>query len=356
MNELAQVSLSSSSLRGLDLVSSSKALPKGELSRFNPRQVPLPSANSGLTGDISTKAQQTRDEATLADTEAKKLGVDIAKSGFFAKLGSLALTGVALGVSIAATVLTGGAGLPLLIASGVAFTLAVADAGCAFADWRSKAGGGEGLAMGGDAVANGVNALLGKMGVADDKAQWWGKAVSITSRVALTVGTLWSAIITPASLPGSIAGTVSMVNMARKSAGPVVTGIADLAKEAPTNKAAKLKSESQEKILSAKGLEANEHQFQVQQGRQEISELGSRLKESEANIKAALFDAEMRTKQSEQRQRNNNDLRSQLDNKDNKITDMEAQLMQLTEHFSRSKSELSDVMQQLKALQQILLY
>lgn len=87
MNELSQVSLSSPSLRGLDLVSSSKALPKGELFRFNPDQVPLPSANSGLTGDISTKVQQTRDEATLADTEAKKLGVDIAKSGFFCEIG-----------------------------------------------------------------------------------------------------------------------------------------------------------------------------------------------------------------------------------------------------------------------------
>lgn len=206
--------------------------------------------------------------------------------------------------------------------------------------------------MGGDAIANGVNALLGKMGVADDKAQWWGKAVSITSRVALTVGTLWSAIITPASLPGSIAGTVSMVNIARKSAGPVVTGIADLAKEAPTNKAAKLKSESQEKLLSARGLEANEHQFKAQQGRQEISDLGSRLKKSEANTKDAMFDAEMRTKQSEQRQRSNDDLRSQLVNKDSKIASMEEQLAQLNEHFSHSKDELSGVMQQLKVLQQ----
>ncbi|NRD74522.1 hypothetical protein HQQ94_15005 [Shewanella sp. VB17] len=350
---MSQVSLSPR-LAHLDLASSTQAVSKRDIASFTPEQVPLQKANTSLVSDICSKAQQTRDEAIKASDEAKKIGVDIAKSGFFAKLGSLALSGTALGVSIAATVLTGGAGLPLLIASGVAFTLAVADAGCAFADWRGKAGRGDGLAMGSDAIANGVNVLLGKMGVADDKAQWWAKAASITSRVALTIGTIWSAVIAPVSLPHNIAGTVNIVNMARKSVGPIADGLAHVSQIGPNQKKSQLTRESQHKNLSAKGLEAKGEQLKGLQGEKVMSELKRRLQQSDAKIKTALFDAEIREKQSELHQNKAKVLRGELAQKESQITNMERQLKQFNRFVSESKLELTDVTQQLKALQQVL--
>lgn len=112
MNELTHVSLSSPTLSGLDLVSSARALLKTQLGSFDPKQVPLSSEVDAKVTDIQSKAQLTRNEAKEAADEAKKVGVDLAKSGFFSKLASVAFAGIALGVSIAATILTGGQGFP----------------------------------------------------------------------------------------------------------------------------------------------------------------------------------------------------------------------------------------------------
>lgn len=359
MNELTHVPLSSPTLSSLDLVSSARALLKTQLGSFDPKQVPLISEVDGKVTDIQSKAQLTRDEAKVAADEAKKVGVDLAKSGFFSKLASVAFAGIALGVSIAATILTGGAGVPLLIASGVAFTLAVADAGCAFADWRSKAAGGEGLAMGSDSIANALNILLSKMGVNDDRAQWWGKAVSISSRVALAVGTLWSAVVSPPSLPAHIAGTVNMVNMARRSAEPVVEGVIGLVNHTSTKVLDKLKGTSQNKsfeaeVSSVKAYQLRQLQASVltQQGNMKLSEVQLALKESQANEKTAQFDAEIRMKQSERFRGTNQTLQQQLAEKEGLLLQSQNQFEQLQSRFDKSNVQLSGVMQQLQMLQQ----
>ncbi|MBW3517303.1 hypothetical protein KO537_21675 [Shewanella sp. NKUCC01_JLK] len=359
MNELTHVPLSSPTLSSLDLVSSARALLKTQLGSFDPKQVPLSSEVDGKVTDIQSKAQLTRDEAKVAADEAKKVGVDLAKSGFFSKLASVAFAGIALGVSIAATILTGGAGVPLLIASGVAFTLAVADAGCAFADWRSKAAGGEGLAMGSDSIANALNILLSKMGVNDDRAQWWGKAVSISSRVALAVGTLWSAVVSPPSLPAHIAGTVNMVNMARRSAEPVVEGVIGLVNHTSTKVLDKLKGTSQNKsfeaeVSSVKAYLLRQLQASVltQQGNMKLSEVQLALKESQANEKTAQFDAEIRMKQSERFRGTNQTLQQQLAEKEGLLLQSQNQFEQLQSRFDKSNVQLSGVMQQLQMLQQ----
>lgn len=82
MNELTHVSLSSPTLSGLDLVSSARALLKTQLGSFDPKQVPLSSEVDAKVTDIQSKAQLTRNEAKEAADEAKKVGVDLAKSGF----------------------------------------------------------------------------------------------------------------------------------------------------------------------------------------------------------------------------------------------------------------------------------
>ncbi|NLQ24635.1 hypothetical protein HGO26_17335 [Shewanella sp. S-1] len=359
MNELTHVPLSSPTLSSLDLVSSARALLKTQLGSFDPKQVPLSSEVDGKVTDIQSKAQLTRDEAKVAADEAKKVGVDLAKSGFFSKLASVAFAGIALGVSIAATILTGGAGVPLLIASGVAFTLAVADAGCAFADWRSKAAGGEGLAMGSDSIANALNILLSKMGVNDDRAQWWGKAVSISSRVALAVGTLWSAVVSPPSLPAHIAGTVNMVNMARRSAEPVVEGVIGLVNHTSTKVLDKLKGTSQNKSFEAEVSSVKAYQLRqlqasalTQQGNMKLSEAQLALKESQANEKTAQFDAEIRMKQSERFRGTNQTLQQQLAEKEGLLLQSQNQFEQLQSRFDKSNVQLSGVMQQLQMLQQ----
>lgn len=359
MNELTHVPLSSPTLSSLDLVSSARALLKTQLGSFDPKQVPLISEVDGKVTDIQSKAQQTRDEAKVAADEAKKVGVDLAKSGFFSKLASVAFAGIALGVSIAATILTGGAGVPLLIASGVAFTLAVADAGCAFADWRSKAAGGEGLAMGSDSIANALNILLSKMGVNDDRAQWWGKAVSISSRVALAVGTLWSAVVSPPSLPAHIAGTVNMVNMARRSAEPVVEGVIGLVNHTSTKVLDKLKGTSQNKSFEAEVSSVKAYQLRqlqasalTQQGNMKLSEVQLALKESQANEKTAQFNAEIRMKQSERFRGTNQTLQQQLAEKEGLLLQSQNQFEQLQSRFDKSNVQLSGVMQQLQMLQQ----
>ncbi|MCU7986219.1 hypothetical protein [Shewanella sp. SW24] len=359
MNELTHVPLSSPTLSSLDLVSSARALLKTQLGSFDPKQVPLSSEVDGKVTDIQSKAQLTRDEAKVAADEAKKVGVDLAKSGFFSKLASVAFAGIALGVSIAATILTGGAGVPLLIASGVAFTLAVADAGCAFADWRSKAAGGEGLAMGSDSIANALNLLLSKMGVNDDRAQWWGKAVSISSRVALAVGTLWSAVVSPPSLPAHIAGTVNMVNMARRSAEPVVEGVIGLVNHTSTKVLDKLKGTSQNKSFEAEVSSVKAYQLRqlqasalTQQGNMKLSEVQLALKESQANEKTAQFDAEIRMKQSERFRGTNQTLQQQLAEKEGLLLQSQNQFEQLQSRFDKSNVQLSGVMQQLQMLQQ----
>ena len=369
MNELTHVPLSSPTLSSLDLVSSARALLKTQLGSFDPKQVPLSSEVDGKVTDIQSKAQLTRDEAKVAADEAKKVGVDLAKSGFFSKLASVAFAGIALGVSIAATIFTGGAGVPLLIASGVAFTLAVADAGCAFADWRSKAAGGEGLAMGSDSIANALNILLSKMGVNDDRAQWWGKAVSISSRVALAVGTLWSAVVSPPSLPAHIAGTVNMpahiagtvnmVNMASRSAEPVVEGVIGLVNHTSTKVLDKLKGTSQNKSFEAEVSSVKAYQLRqlqasalTQQGNMKLSEVQLALKESQANEKTAQFDAEIRMKQSERFRGTNQTLQQQRAEKEGLLLQSQNQFEQLQSRFDKSNVQLSGVMQQLQMLQQ----
>lgn len=67
---------------------------------------------------------------------------------FFKELFNVAIAGVGLGLAIAATVISGGLGIPLTAAAGVAFALAVSDAGCAAANWYKAAHGEQGLRMG----------------------------------------------------------------------------------------------------------------------------------------------------------------------------------------------------------------
>ncbi|WP_108650440.1 hypothetical protein [Dongshaea marina] len=174
------------------------------------------------TDSLQKQANEALDRAEAATKEAKQLGIDLAKKEFVNKMITLGLSTVALGLAIATTILTGGTGAPLVALAGAAFLLSIADAGCALYDWRNKAGGGEGLAMGGDSLANAVHALATTLGSSDESAKSWGRNTSVISRLALTLATIWTGFAAPAaSVVGSAASYMSGISTAKISASSI---------------------------------------------------------------------------------------------------------------------------------------
>ncbi|MGQ5524508.1 hypothetical protein ACUHMQ_14785 [Chitinimonas sp. PSY-7] len=152
------------------------------------------------------------DDAAKANETAQRCGVDVARRGFMSKLCSLALAGLGLGMAIAVTALTSGAGTPLLVLAGVGFTLALADAGCALYDWRSKAGGGSGLPMEGNSIANGVYALARQLKASESTAGKLASYTSIGVRSALTIGNMVTGFLNPVSVAGSAAHAMNILS------------------------------------------------------------------------------------------------------------------------------------------------
>ncbi|MCL9780669.1 hypothetical protein M9194_04360 [Vibrio sp. S4M6] len=207
-----------------------KGTEKESSADFAISQVPLvsPKEATQLWDDPLKKAQDKQTERIneLQD-KAKQAGIILAKRTFFKEIFNVGIATLGFGLSIAASVLTGGAGLPLAAASGVAFVLAVSDAGCAYMDWQDRKHGGEGLKMGSDSISNVVYQTLSKMGLRDSRAQWWAKATSVISRVGLTIGTLYSGTVHPASLTGAVGSalaTAKMVKLDLSSAGDKAFG------------------------------------------------------------------------------------------------------------------------------------
>ncbi|KJY94141.1 hypothetical protein TW84_00370 [Vibrio neptunius] len=167
----------------------------------------------------TTESKQLIENSTRLYDQAQKAGVDVAKSTFFKELFNVAIAGIGLGLAIAATVFSGGLGVPLVAAAGVAFALAVSDAGCAAANWYSKAHGGEGLKMGADTISNLTYKLLEKMGMSDDRAQYWAKANSALLRLGLTIGTLYAGTVSVPSALGAAGSVISTTKLAKLGVG-----------------------------------------------------------------------------------------------------------------------------------------
>ncbi|WP_299005517.1 hypothetical protein [uncultured Shewanella sp.] len=284
-----------SSLAALDLATPQKK-PTVSIGQFDSTQVPLSNISSDWVhvapainrtidaldlaeiSDSGRKKLESMDlinRSTELDQKAKDNGVDLAKKNFFKNLFSVALAGVGLGLSIAATVLTGGAGVPVMAASGVAFALTVADAGCAFADWRSKASGGEGLKMGTDAIGNAVFAMLDKMGMDDENANYWANTTSVVLKTALTVSTLWCSATSSASVPGAVGSALSMIKMGSSTTSSVAGMGIDLNITDNENEESKLKTAAK----NAKQFESNmDNTRKLEQAEQESNQLKLKLK------------------------------------------------------------------------------
>ncbi|GLT18664.1 hypothetical protein GCM10007938_24450 [Vibrio zhanjiangensis] len=207
-------------------------VPKSPVKEFDVSQVPLPTSHDVISNlDLAVSANQeqflSHRESHQSNTkvlieksahlykQAEKAGIDVAKSAFFKELFNVAIAGVGLGLSIAATVISGGLGVPLTAAAGVAFALAVSDAGCAAANWYKAAHGEQGLKMGTDTLSNLVYALLEKMGMQDDRAEFWARATSATLRLGLTIGTLYAGTVSVPSGLGAATSAISTTKLAK---------------------------------------------------------------------------------------------------------------------------------------------
>ncbi|PHV11471.1 hypothetical protein [Chitinimonas sp. BJB300] len=190
-------------------------------------QIAKPKTASVAT-QTSVSLPAVMEDASMAAEKAESCGVDLARRGFMVKLCGLAIAGLGLGIAVAVTALTAGAGTPLLVLAGVGFALALADTSCALYDWRSRAGGGTGLPMEGNAIANGVYVLARKLNANEETA---GKVATYTSmgvRSALTVANILTGFFNPVSAAGSVAHAMTilgtLVRPLATEAGALVTG------------------------------------------------------------------------------------------------------------------------------------
>ncbi|MCG7490143.1 hypothetical protein MHN79_11630 [Vibrio sp. Of14-4] len=197
-----------------------------EFHKFDVSQVPLstyldPAVSAKQEKDLSlidshlSHTHELMEKSAQLYQQAEKAGVDVAKSTFFKELFNVVIAGAGLGLAVAATVISGGLGIPLTVAAGIALTLAVSDAGCAYHNWSKAENGEQGLRMGSDTLSNLVYALLDKMGMQDERAEHWARASSATLRLGLTIGTLYAGTVSVPSSLGAATSAISTTKMAR---------------------------------------------------------------------------------------------------------------------------------------------
>lgn len=176
-------------------------------SNFNLNLSLEPSRSSTASNvSVAESTIKLQNHANDALKHAKEIGINLAKKDFFFKMLGVVVSGMALGVAVAATVLTGGGAVPLTVLVGGAFLLAVSDAGCAFRNWRDKASDDPnrpGMAMGNDSVANAVHFLATKINADQKTANYCAKAVSLALRASLTAATIWAGFFNTAFVAGS---------------------------------------------------------------------------------------------------------------------------------------------------------
>ncbi|MFB2702376.1 hypothetical protein ACE1BG_12750 [Aeromonas veronii] len=171
-------------------------------------------SHTGPSGD-ELKASTLEEKAKVADSAAKQCGVDMAKRSFVAKVLTLVAASAVLVAAALVTGLTGGAGIPLLALAGVGFAMAVGDVACAYKDWQSKKQGGEGLAMGGDALGNAIHWLGKHCGASDEKAKQIANVTSLLTRGALAVGTVAIGGFLPVAAPAALAHAMPAITVGK---------------------------------------------------------------------------------------------------------------------------------------------
>lgn len=248
--------------------------------QFNIDQVPLTAANNvtewldlakpnGDTKvskplDLKPEIERQIKQSKQYYDEAKQQGVEIAKRSFFKELLNVGIASVGLGLSITATFFTAGAAMPLLIGSSITFGLAIADAGCACADWHSQAKGGEGLKLGSDTIANAVYRLLNKAGMSSGIAEKWSKNISVFLRSGLAVGTLCSSGAVTTTTLGALSSTFSATKLVSSSVDAFTSRSASVVLNNAVEKKNQIQKQQMQKQQSISKLREMQNRFTQQ--------------------------------------------------------------------------------------------
>ncbi|MGL5698965.1 MAG: hypothetical protein ACRCYL_06855, partial [Kluyvera sp.] len=126
--------------------------------------------------------------------------------GYFVQsLLGLAMAGLSFGLSVAATVLTGGAGIPIAAVTGAAYLIAAGDACCALYNLVQVYNDRGTLKTGGNSILLAVKTLMMKCGLGESKAESVGDAASFALRSGLAV----SSVLLPSGTPADLISKVS---------------------------------------------------------------------------------------------------------------------------------------------------
>ncbi|HEI9843745.1 hypothetical protein [Morganella morganii] len=135
-----------------------------------------------------------------------------AYNGYFIQhLLRFAMSGSAFLVSLAASVMSGGAGIPFTVVTGTAMIIAAGDACCALYNLIQVRNDREPLKTGNDSIVLATKTLMTSFGMSDSYAEATGDIASFTLRVGISVSSLFLPF---AHLPESTGFTLSCISSA----------------------------------------------------------------------------------------------------------------------------------------------
>lgn len=258
-----------------------------------------PRSQAHLEAPNLNELQQSADEATQ---KARQCGVDMAKRSFVAKVMTLVAASAVLVAAALVTGFTGGAGIPLLALAGVGFAMAVGDVVCAYKDWQSKKQGGEGLAMGGDALGNVIHWLGKRCGASDEKAKQIATYTSLLTRGALAVGTVAIGGFLPVAAPAALAHAMPAITVGKVAVEIVAGGVnANATRKGEQQQAQKLEAQGLHGQLQGHQAAVDRLQPHLDQAQIENADLQSRLGQVNQDLQAHAHALEQMEQDQQQR-------------------------------------------------------
>ncbi|MGG1905374.1 hypothetical protein ABFY47_24915 [Enterobacter ludwigii] len=133
-----------------------------------------------------------------------------AYTGYFIQhLVRFTMSSVSFGLSLAAAVLSGGAGIPLAVVTGTAMIIAAGDACCALYNLIQVRNDREPLKTGNDSIVLATKTLMTTCGMSDSHAETVGDVASCAFRIGIALSSIF---VPSAHLPGSTAHTLSSIS------------------------------------------------------------------------------------------------------------------------------------------------
>ena len=159
--------------------------------------VPLAAGNLDDLRNTTNETMKLRVEtcrlnAVAAHKEALAANVQLKKKTFIIKLAIAVVASLIFLGSLAGTVASEGAAIPVTAGFGVIALLAISDACCAYKDWQLKKQGKPGLTFGPDWIANKMYQRMIRNGRSEEAAKKRASRVSMAVRLVFSFGALIS--------------------------------------------------------------------------------------------------------------------------------------------------------------------